>query len=43
MKLPWYIRQQLPVVLVAGLGGFFTVVGAACAQPWAATTARGLL
>jgi hypothetical protein len=24
MKLPWQMRQQLPVVLVASLGGFFT-------------------
>jgi len=39
MKLPWYMRQKLPVVLIAGLGGFFTVVDLGCAQPWAATTA----
>jgi len=42
MKLPWYMRQKLPVVLVAGLGGFFTVVDVACAQPWSATTAPNL-
>ena len=42
MKLPWYMRQKLPVVLVAGLGGFFTVVDVACAQPWATTTAPNL-
>ncbi|HRY52046.1 MAG TPA: sialidase family protein [Candidatus Paceibacterota bacterium] len=39
MKLSCQMRQKLPVVLVAGLGGFFTVVDVACAQPWAATTA----
>src|SRR3990172_11362286 len=39
MKTPWYMRQKLPVVLVAGLGGFFTVVDVACAQPWATTGA----
>ena len=38
MKLPRPMRQKLPAVMVAGLGGFFTVVDVACAQPWAATT-----
>jgi len=42
MKTPWYMQQKLPVVLVAGLGGFFTVVDLACAQPWATTTAPNL-
>jgi hypothetical protein len=42
MKTPSNIRQKLPVVLVAGLGGFFTVVDVACAQPWATTTAPDL-
>ena len=42
MKTPWYMQQKLPVVLVAGLGGLFTVVDLACAQPWAATTAPNL-
>ena len=42
MKLPRPMRQKLPVVLVAGLGGFFTVVDVACAQPWTATTAPNL-
>ena len=39
MKTPSYMRQKLPVVLVAGLGGLFTVVDVASAQPWAATGA----
>ena len=39
MKTPSSMRHKLPVVLVAGLGGLFTVVDVACAQPWAATTA----
>lgn len=42
MKTPSYMQQQLPVVLVAGLGGFFTVVEVACAQPWATTDAPKL-
>ena len=42
MKTPCYMQQKLPVVLVAGLGGFFTVVDVACAQPWAATTTPDL-
>jgi len=36
MKLPWYLRQKPAVALIAGLGGVFTVVHLACAQPWAA-------
>ncbi len=26
MKLPWYMRQQPTVAVIAGLGGFFFVV-----------------
>ena len=43
MKLPWYIRQKPAVVLIAGLGGVFTVVNLGSAQPWANTTAPSLL
>ena len=42
MKRPWYMRPRPAVVLVAGLGGLFTLVDLACAQPWAATTAPPL-
>src|SRR5262249_46429458 len=40
MKLPWYLRQRTSVALVAGLGGLFTVVTSALAQPWAETSPR---
>jgi hypothetical protein len=39
MKIPWYLRQGASVALVAGLGGLFTVVSGALAQPWAVTPA----
>lgn len=42
MKTPCNMGQKLPVVLVAGLGGLFTVVDVACTQPWATTTAPTL-
>ena len=37
MKIPSYIRQKYPVLLVAGLGGLFTVVNLAFAQTWTPT------
>ena len=35
------LRQELPVVLIAGLGGLFTPVDASAAQPWADLGAGG--
>ena len=39
MKLPSYMRPKYPVLLVAGLGGLFTVVNLASAQTWTPTSA----
>ncbi|MBI4661078.1 MAG: hypothetical protein HY735_19790 [Verrucomicrobia bacterium] len=39
MKVLSYMQQKPAVALVAGLGGFFTIVDLADAQPWAATDA----
>ena len=39
MKLPSYTRPKYPVLLVAGLGGLFTVVNLAFAQTWTPTGA----
>ncbi|MCX6926004.1 MAG: sialidase family protein, partial [Verrucomicrobia bacterium] len=39
MKRAWYMRRNPGMVLVAGLGGLFTIVNPACTQPWAATGA----
>ena len=40
MKLPWYLRQRPSAALVASLGGLFSVVSGALAQPWAASSPR---
>ncbi len=34
MKLPWNLRSKHPVLLVAGLGGLFTIVNLSSAQDW---------
>ena len=39
MKTTRPLRQKLPVLLVAGLGGLVTLVDANAAQPWAASDA----
>src|SRR5213082_4248806 len=39
MKIPSYIRPNCPVLLVAGLGGLFTVVNLASSQTWTRTSA----
>src|SRR5438128_11650059 len=39
MKIPSFMRPKYPVLLVAGLGGFFTVVNLASAQTWTPTSA----
>src|SRR2546422_1485247 len=39
MKIPSYMRPKYPVLLVAGLGGLFTVVNLASGQVWTATSA----
>src|SRR5437773_1755711 len=39
MKMPSYMRPKYPVLLVAGLGGLFTVVNLASAQTWTPTSA----
>jgi len=36
MKLPWSLKQSPTVAFIAGLGGLFTAVQLACAQPWVA-------
>jgi hypothetical protein len=43
MKLPWYLRGKRWIVPVAGLGGLFTVVTGALAQPWAVTPTPSFL
>src|SRR5438552_2980946 len=39
MKIRSYMRPKYPVLLVAGLGGLFTVVNVASAQTWTPTGA----
>ena len=39
MKIPSSMRHKYPVLLVAGLGGLFTVVNLAFAQTWTPTGA----
>ena len=39
MKIPSYMRRKYPVLLVAGLGGLFSVVNLASAQTWTPTGA----
>src|SRR5207244_2884253 len=39
MKIPSYMRPKYPALLVAGLGGLFTVVNLTSAQTWTPTGA----
>src|SRR5437867_1936950 len=39
MKIPSYMKPKYPVLLVAGLGGLFSVVNLAFAQTWTPTGA----
>src|SRR5690349_5902631 len=39
MKIPWYMKPKYPTLVMAGLGGLFTVMNLACAQTWTPTSA----